>query len=300
MKILLVGANKNNSTDGVIVRGIYNLLDKAYGKYESDYVFLKDTTEMELIDLEDSWDVVVVCGTPWLWDSFQNSVKYENLQRVFDAVPSAKRVFMGIGTCIHLDDIGSDILRRPEEIQGMKNLFSMSTVIVRDRLSKTLLENAGIESDLLPCPAYFCYDEQNTPSKTSNVVIWCDPRQTISASGWQDDKKYQDYCKIFVDFYKKHQDNIDVYCANSNELAPAIMADLPMPMVLEGYQHTMDIMRSAKNVLSGRVHCAVPAYSAGCNVNLVPIDTRALMFGLFEKPLDYKEKYLQILRNVVE
>ncbi len=78
------------------------------------------------------------------------------------------------------------------------------------------------------------------------------------------------------------------------------MADLPMPMVLKGYKHTMKIMESANNVLSGRVHCAVPAYAKRCNVQLVPIDTRALMFNLFDNPLEYQDKYLQILRSVIE
>ena len=83
--ILCVGADKNNSTDGVIVRGIYNILDSVFIDNKKEYLILNDHNPMTTIEKykDKKIDYVVVCGTPWLWDSFQLSVKYKNLEAIF-------------------------------------------------------------------------------------------------------------------------------------------------------------------------------------------------------------------------
>lgn len=299
MNILFVGADKTNPTDGVIVKGIYNLVEKAYPGFKSEYIFLDDHNEMSISSIYpmNNFDLIIVCGTPWLWDSFQKSVKYSNLKFIFHIHDKAKRLFMGIGTCVNLEDVSSEILRRKDEIQGMKDLFNDSTVIVRDELSRELLSDAKIESTLLPCPAYFCYNDFNFTTKKDNISIWCDPRKTISKSNWVDEKKYKDYCNTFLafnDFY-----NPKVYCAFPEEVESAVKIGLPEPTILYTFQDTMDIMMTGDNVLSGRVHCAVPAFSAGCNTTLVPIDSRALMFNLFEDIKDKEQNYMYILKNMI-
>ena len=278
VKILLVGADRTNPTDGVIVKGILNLLTEAYKEFQYEYIFLDDHQPMDESTLypNGQFDLIVICGTPWLWDSFCFTPKYNNLLKIFKLHKQSKRLFMGIGTCLNLNDIQSDILKRKHEIAGMKELFSGSSVIVREELAKERLLLADIESTYYPCPAYFAYDDFVFSDMKNNIMIWCDPQRTISSGDWHDKKKLNRYYEIYQEFHNLF-DPI-VYCAFENEKQKAVEIGLPEPKVLSGYQDTLNIFKHGKYVLSGRVHCAVPAYSAGCLTMLTPLDSRARTF----------------------
>lgn len=315
-KFLLVGANKENSTDGVIVKGIFNILENTFSDHEKKYLYLKDTTKMTNSEFftDEKFDAIFVCGTPWLWDSFQNSIKYDNLYRIFKSHPEAKQIFLGAGSCMYVECINGDILRRPEEIKGIKKLYEKALVISRDKIAHSLFENAGINSVFLPCPAYFCYGIDNIKygTKTENVLIWCDPKLTIAANGWTNKeklKKYHDVCKQFF-----IRNKAKVYCASKKEINSAIQLGIGEPIVLTGYEHTLNVMQNAKTVLSGRVHCGVPAFVQGCNLGVLQIDTRChvlkdfgckviqnlndLMF-LKKNEIDLKQ-YFEIYKNNLE
>lgn len=292
MTILLIGAH-TNATDGVIAEGIRNLLRKALGAFTEIPMFMYDHQEMTIE--KHPADLIVVCGTPWLWDSFQDSIKYRNLRKVFAAHKNVPKIFLGIGTCVNLGCIDSDILQRPAEVNGMKQLFKETTVIVRDSLAYTRLSQARIKSTLLPCPAYFCYDNFNFTTREENVMVWCDPRRTISQGDWGNEKRYKGYCSKFVSFYEKHQPK--VYCTSESEIPSAVKLGFPAPTVLRKVQDTLDIMARANNVLSGRVHCAIPAQAAGCSTELVPIDSRYLTFQKYTDLPNYERILIEKLSS---
>jgi hypothetical protein len=271
--VLLIGADPTNATDGVIVQGILNLLSIKLGQYTYEYLFLDDHNPMsdEQLNKNVVYDRIFVCGTPWLWDNFQNSVKYRNLLRCFE-LHSCHKYFMGIGTCLNNKDANSNILERPQEIEGIRKLYSGTTIYVRDEIAYQKLLKAGIPSKHLPCPSFFCYKD-NEKTFEENVLIWCDPIHTISKSDWYNKDKLNKYYQLNLEFYKEC--NPVVYCKDEVEKANAIKIGLPEPIILQGYQHTLDVMQKAKYVLSGRVHCAVPAFVKGKGLGLLSIDTRS-------------------------
>lgn len=305
--ILLVGPSPTNATDGVIIKGITYLLERSYGPFSSTYVLIDDHNFQTVKDFHigKDFDLVVVCGTPWLWDNFQNSVKFENLMTCYAAHPASEceRLLMGVGSCLALKDVDSDILTRPAEIRGMRDLCLWSTVITRDHLAQQRLESAGIASTFLPCPAYFCYgDEQPNESYVidQNVLIWTDPQLTISAIDWQDKTKLENYYRQVLMFYSVYEPT--VYCANEEEMASAIRIGLPQPIVLRTSDQTLEIMRHAEMVLSGRVHCAVPARVQGASISLLALDTRSYVVSDFSQTYDftpYLAEYDRILKETL-
>lgn len=278
MKLLLVGADENNSTDGVIVKGIRYLLSRSYPTCEMTYIKINDHLSQSWVDFNclEKYDLIVVCGTPWLWDNFQHSIKYANLRACFSAHVSSKRLFMGVGSCIPLGLENSGILERPAEVEGIQHLFERSTVIVRDKTAKNKLDNAGIKSTLLPCPAFFCYgDDLNskTINDFKNVLIYQDPTLSISADQWRCPVKLAHYYNEMEAFRVLH--NAEVYCANEKEIQSAVNNGFPTPKLLRTADDTLGLMRSAYLVLSGRVHCAIPAIVQHAYTTLIPLDSRA-------------------------
>lgn len=296
----MIGPNQHNATDGVIVRGIRNLLKAKYPNNTIIYKLLRNTKNQFISDFHEhmAFDMIVVCGTPWLWDSFQLSVKYHNLKRCFHAHPNAKRLFMGIGSCLLLGDVDTDILSRPAEILGMQELFKDSTVIVRDSVAKQRLDVAQVESTLLPCPAYYCYGLNNLiqPAKTRNILVWTDPQHTISAVGWQDSVKLEEYYNKCLTYLKQY--NAEVYSTDTDDIRTAQLIGLGTPKRLYNSKNTLDLMMTADKLLSGRVHCAVPARAKGAHVEIMKIDTRSLVVTDFEKVSDFTPYVADYLRLI--
>ncbi len=301
MNILTIGPNPQDPRDGVIIKGIYYLLNKAYPGATIEHFILSDTTNYTSHSLVFKYDLLVVCGTPWIWDAFQNSPKYKNLQILFNTHQKAKKLFMGVGSCLYLRDVATNICRRPEEKQGIRDLFTRGTVIVRDHLAKELLDEAYVESTFLPCPAYFCYgDEAVQPNKEGAVLVFQDPTISISSGMWRDSAVLQKYTDEVMEFYNKYSPA--VYCAWDMEIALAERIGLPTPMVLQSPDDTLNVMRKAKRVLSGRVHCAVPAIVQGADVKLMPIDSRHYVVSDFPsiQISNYYDAYIKILHSVFE
>lgn len=303
MNILMIGADPSSPTDGVITKGIRYLLEKTYLIHEYTYVLLDDHKLQGLSDFEPNQDfnLIVICGTPWLWDSFHLSHKYKNVLTAFAVHPDAKRLFLGIGSCLSLDAHHS-ILRRKEEVDGMRRLFTGSRVIVRDQIAKDILDDAFIHAELLPCPAYFCYgDDDQMSLKMDDILIFQDPTLSISAADWLDPYKLSEYWQGMLE-YQKYFD-AKVYCALSQEVVSAKEQGFGDVTLLNGPEHTLNVMRHARTVLSGRVHCAVPAIVQGADTTIMPLDTRASTVTDFKTVADFRSflpKYQEILKRCVK
>lgn len=274
---LLTGADKENSTDGVIVRGITHILEYFFSGCKIDYITLDDYKPMgsSVLLPKNRYDKLIVCGTPWLWHNFQNSEKYRNLTRLFNTHTKSKKLFLGAGSCLTLSGIGSDILKSPEEVAGIRRLYLQSTNIVRDKIAHDIMNNAKVNSTLLPCPSYYCYgvDEVKEGLRKRNVLVYIDPKKSISKCEWQCSNKIKKFNELNMAFYKEYKP--DVYVANEIDVEGVISAGLPKPIVLNTYKETLKVMEEADYVLSSRVHCAVPGYVQGKAIGVIPIDSRS-------------------------
>lgn len=276
------------ATDGIIAAGAHNLLSEIFGKYEYNTINSQKLGKLDFNSLPDAcfypnekFDAIVVLGTPWLWDQFYLSSKYINLMRAFDIHKQVRRVFLGVGSCLRLDD--SITLKREQEAEHLQLMMGGGAInIVRDSLAKEALDNAGVESHLLHCPSYFCYGVTPTISIKSdtNILVWYNPLTGISNDYWQGNKENLDsYFDLIVSFYKAY--NPQVYCAVNEgihyeeDIKLTKKLGLPPPIILQDWEHTKKIMGDGKIILSGRVHCGVPAYVQRKQIGILPIDSRA-------------------------
>lgn len=303
MRALLIGADQHNPTDGQIVRGTKYLLSKKYTNIEFDYVFIDDHKDMRPEDFNSStsYDLLVVCGTPWIWDHFWNTAKYRNQLLARKTHPKAKVILMGIGTCMNISAIGSPLLTREKERSKLREMCEGVTVIVRDSIAKSLLDNAGVSSQHLPCPAFWTFVPEAPFSilPDCNLLVWYDPRFGVSNGDWTDKEKLKTYCRRFVNFHKKYPD-CAVRCAKPEDVQGALELGLPKPEVFSGHEQAIAAIFQSNNVISGRVHNAVPAVRLAGNVELVAVDSRSQTFEDFKhyKDADFDaalESYMEIL-----
>lgn len=302
MNFLLVGPPPDNSTDGVIIRGIKYLLNKNYPNANLFYEELLDHESQNGADFifNHSIDLIVVCGTPWLWDSFHNSHKYKNLMECFRMHPNSKRLFMGIGSCLPLN-APKEILERPEEVESIRNLFGGATVISRDSIAHDKLNNSGISNALLMCPAYYCYGYAvpKNDRVIEHLLIWQDPQKSISAAQWADKEKLNTRNQQILQYFR--ESNPIVAVANVVDIPSAEALGLGTPILISNSKETLELVSRSKTVKSCRVHCAVPAIASGClSVELYPLDSRHLVVEEFKNAhTEYSMlTYDSILKNL--
>jgi hypothetical protein len=289
LKLLLIGADENNSRDGVIVEGTKRLISRIVQKYDCHYHLLNDhITENDDFFLKNQFTHIIICGTPWLWDQFHVSVKYKNLINILDNQISNKILFCGVGSCIGLQHIDSDLCEDDLHQEGIRNLFLRGTVICRDDLIHKKLEKAGVASNFLPCPSMFFYLNKEIHIKNNeNILIWCDPEKLISNCDWNEEEKlngFYNLCKKFIEMYDSK-----VYCAEEHDIQKACDIGLPKPILLKTWKETLHLMSYANYVLSGRVHCAVPAFVLGKPTSIIPFDSRHKVLSDFGCPVSVDE-----------
>lgn len=315
MKFLIYGCESTTPTDGVIYRGCTTVLSRIYPEAVYSYLkqgsrFYRDSTllpDEELLSGE-KFDAIVVPGSPFLWDQYHKTAKIANLLRAKE-IHNCPVIWMGIGSCLPLDH--RDILFSDEHLAATKRIYGNDLVIVRDSLAQEIMQKSGVKSEHLVCPSYYSqridrievtdYSQNfNYGSGTfslpagkfeiqygtagveitkileprkENLIVFYEPTIGLSHQSWTDPKKLEEYYEIYREFAKN---GADVVVKDVEEVEFAEKIGLTDVRVLKDVDDTLDTVCKYKNVLSGRVHCAVPALISGCNCRLIPIDTRYL------------------------
>lgn len=297
--VLMVGP-RLIPTDGMIFKGSKYLLDNARIKVNEYMRINDDEIDMQYPKMPPTH--IIILGTPWIWDRCGESVKYKNLQSLLNLFPNAKRLFLGIGSCLPLgkeQDIVNSMFTDFDTTLAFNLLFGhkLTTVVVRDRYTEDVLKRFNPKR--LPCPAFYAFEDndRSTPPERP-VMIWYDPTKGISKVDYQKGspllKRYLKYFKNAYDTYKP-----DVYCIDKKEIQLAKRTGLGIPVVIEDIQHAEMILRGASRVISGRVHMAVPAARI-CQVDLVPVDSRAETINEIASTFRGVSDYDTILREFIK
>jgi hypothetical protein len=207
------------------------------------------------------------------------SWKYKNVQKIKTLFPKAKMVFFGIGSCVYLSDINTNILRGQKDINYLRDLFLDTIVIVRDYLASDYLTNANIPHKYLPCPSYFCLNEFPEPENNLvNTLIFYEPKDGISKCYFTD-QIHKDFIKLQKDFYDEYK--AQAYCVSPFELNCAKSYGIDNIKLIKNRDETIEVIKKADIILSGRVHVSVPAFVAGKAIGLIPVDSRYLTLDDF-------------------
>ena len=279
-KALLIGADPNSSRDGIIVRGIKNLLKN----FEIDYSVIDDHREQlkEEFNSDKQYDYLVYAGTPYIWDQFYDSEKYKNTQLCRDVHKKSKMVYLGIGSCVNKYDQNSFILRDNVSKSWLRKTYENSSVIVRDLVAKDILEEAGVTCEFLPCPSYFCQDEfRQSPTGEEVAFFYFCPELSISAGQYEKNphllQNYYKLSRYFIETYNPviYANKVDSEVARSRGLNV---------ITINNPEQMLEISRRVKVAISGRVHYAVPCLVSGATVGIIGIDSRSRVLTDFGIP----------------
>lgn len=282
--IVLVGP-RLACTDGMIFEGSQYLFKQA-GISIDEYLPVSETPNMQLHPFKAPTHIVVL-GTPWVWDKCWLSPKYANLQQLFDWYPTAKRLFLGVGACLPIDNVYTVKYDLQQNVQNL-SLFQNATVLVRDINTSDIVPG----SIPLPCPAFWALKETVKTPKTP-TMIWYDPTQGLSRVSFQPKSPY---LAEYIETFQRWNVALEpaVYCVAEIEKDLAVKIGLPVPKLIEGIQHAKLILSKASILVSGRVHLTVPAADGSISTTLVPVDSR------IDTLKDYQMGHLPSLDSALE
>jgi hypothetical protein len=292
VKVLTIGPDSGYPTDGMISLGVHAILGMAFPGYSFRHAVLFNDEKNRPTDFYsgEGFDLVVQCGSPFLWDQMEKSVKWDNLQLCRSVHSSAKFVMMGIGSCY---PIGFTPSALPDEVS---EFFSSSLILVRDRLAHSLVDN----SFLLPCPAFYSMLPSSLP-KGPRVAVWYDPRVGVAGCDWQDAGKFDSWVNVFKGYIFLHGVR-DIYYVDECEFPGEIFGEGYNYIRLRSPSDVIEMIDGCSGMLSGRVHCAIPGLAAGRDVLLQAVDSRGGSFYdfiSFNRELEFL-KYVSLLRGFYE
>jgi hypothetical protein len=272
--IVILGPHEIPPTDGMIIHGTYNLISEVHPDAVISYARWSEESDVAL-QLPANTTHIVIAGTPWIWDMCWNTIKWRCVLNTLKAYPQAKVLFFGIGSCLPLDHMEGIKIRLLSQKDRLKELFLRGQVIVRDQLASDILTAAEIPHTLAHCPAMHAVTElipyigRKTPT-----LFFYEPCLGVSSGSFkyncQEHKAYIQQQVLFAK-YK----NADVYCITDDEVKRSNFLGIPAQK-LTSVIHAKQVLARSSEVMSGRVHLAIPAISQDIKTILLPVDSRAL------------------------
>lgn len=277
--ILGIGPHPQVPTDGVILQGILSLLGEALVNFDFLHLELDDFS-VQNYEPDAEPDLIIQCGSPFLWDGMQFSHKYKNFRNIIGTHPEVPILMCGIGSCFPLDFTPERLTQVASDIRtNTQELFSdpRVTIIARDIEAKRILEPLTDRLHLLPCPGFFAPTE-GTSLREELLIVWYDPRLGLSKAYWEDERRFDQYVSQFRDTYESYREThaVRIVAAYDYEVDTARALGLfpeEKITVMKSPEQTLKYTQ-VTDVYSGRVHFAVPAFAAGAKTILVPIDSR--------------------------
>lgn len=285
-------------TDSMIFEGALKLL--AHSRiHVNEYLTINDSKPARMETFKHPTHIIVL-GTPWVWDRCYESPKYENALQFFASAPNAKKLFLGVGSCLPLgkeEQIKASLI---SNVDKLAPLFQDSTVIVRDILAADILK--PFNPTPLPCPAFYAMLGTHHVGQNTSLV-WYDPTRGVSQVDWSPESaRFEEYVSAVQVIYSQMAPT--VYCVQPEEIAMAQRIGIGTPQVITGSEHAKLVIKNSGVIHSGRVHLAVPAYILGKFTYLWPVDSRARVLkdvvdGLICDPLEASSAYKALLQDFI-
>ena len=97
---LVIPEYSTNLGDTIIRFGIEVLLRDFFKRYNITinpyhFVFKNPSNYLE----NEKFELIVICGTPWIWDKCEVSEKYYHLVCFLNKHPESIKIALGIGSC---------------------------------------------------------------------------------------------------------------------------------------------------------------------------------------------------------
>lgn len=276
-----------NMDDRFIFEGSVQLLNDVVGQHEIYEIYyeaagFQSVAQINIDRIREYkkivFDVIVLTGTPWLWDMCTKSKKYHDLKEFLDVFKSKGPIIgLGLGSCYPLrfsQTVLNSIIKEKDDIKKIYSRFDY--IATRDSLAAFVLRSIGIKADFEVCPSYYAFKKIN-PKKESmeieDLLVFQDPAKSISG-GVLSQEEVNQIIEWQTNQYRNHITK--TICITFEDYETAIKIWPEEVELINDFERYVNLISIAKKVISPRIHACIPAFSLGKNVDMVPIDTRAL------------------------
>lgn len=270
LNVTFVGTDHHNPGDTLSDVGVRALSTAMFGAHHATQVMLRDDVDVGRYALPPA-DVLVVAGTPWLWDRFQDSPKARQLHAILARQRATLRLVLGAGSC-YLPGCrpGRDTTAAIAQLFG-----TFDAVVCRDVLAFVLCREAlGDRALLRPCPSVHAAEAYGVAAEPTRelALVYVDPWHCFG-SDYLDADVQRRVALAQVELLRR---GADAVCMTPVD-ARSYRARFGEPVVATRDPRTLlRTLARYRRVVSGRVHGAVPARAMGAEVELFPLDSRAL------------------------
>jgi len=281
-RAICLQAGNGNAGDSVANLGCRGLFMKLFQNgviYDSYHMAEPEALRYDLIQFYRNEFALVLC-TPWIWDRCETSVKYEILKDFNKRATADRRLALGLGSAYHLD---SDQIDKktgvwdPRTIEMVQEYWEgYEHIVCRDRLAYHMFGQFIPEDRLtiMPCPSFYISQVFDIKPKKikSEVLVYAEINSQI-------------FWKIREDQVQKPMDYQDKLIKDGIDVITMIPRDRDHFRDTYGREPTyhvvdpLDIVNTIgeySKLISPRVHACMPALSLGLDVEIIPLDTRAL------------------------
>lgn len=237
-------------------------------------------------------DVFVVVGQPWLWDQCCRTKKYRTLRAVIDLCKCHRREAIGIGASYPLawEDYRFLKYQHDEECHILRKVWrQFDRIAVRDHLAKEMFDILGVPCVHEPCPSHLAADYLGVKPgpRGENLLVYYD---LMAGTGHETmgEQQAQAWSRLVLDAVERYRIK-DVICVCGHEVEAAAAIGLKAESFQEAavdsddttsIRRLLERLAVAGDVVSGRVHAAIPAKTLGRRVVVLPVDSRHHTTGL--------------------
>lgn len=270
-----LASSKYNVGWDMITAGIKYLIRKADSKAVFEYVNMFEIPKDHDFT---NYDRLVICGNPrYDDDRVRGEWLYEGLlEKLVSLKIPLIDAWQGAGCPLGMSLTDSvDLLSSNDKNKNILKLLHNAKIITRDTISQTLNEKHGLNSTLLPCSSFWAnleYGICRNKNKTENIVV------VFNMDG------YDGIQGILKTMLRTHR-MIATATTDSNW---CISFGLKHDLILDPIE-LLKLYSISQEVISFRLHAAIPAAGLGCSVYMAAIDSRAEACELFDIPYgDYR------------
>lgn len=260
----------------MITQGIRNLVRRAVPAATFMYVDMIDDNPIHW-GAAATCHAAILCGNPRFTLSAPSWWEGPIWHRLLQLQASGITVIDGwsgaayaVGTTRSLDEMAEDIMALPRNQEFIRYAGAIAGRITRDPLMQRIYEMQGIESVQLPCSSYWVAQGGEAERTRNAIVLGPLPRLAALAGAIRN--------------AAMSLSPVDIIAATWNDYLWARNVGLDAQLVCDT-ESLLQLYQGYANVLTFRLHCAIPAAAMGAAVHLVAIDTRAMACEAFGIPV---------------
>lgn len=262
-----------NIGDRVIYLGVRNIMRCALGEHNERICFLDGSDPLPA-----DTDIAVVCGMPQLLNARPSAL----IERIAEVAACDVPVKLNLGVgAFYFDAFGDDRAQKDDAfVERLKKhpgtelyrkYVGFDLCTCRDMAGAKALREFGVAAAPLPCPGFFSalFEPRPLVRRTNQLVSVLNG----TAGFWNSVKG------DIHGFYRRLWDaDKDRLFIAHDEQDCTMLADLDIPyMTFNNAEDFIQFLASSQQILSLRVHGALPAWTLGLDVTLLGIDRRALL-----------------------